>query len=152
MHRRNADPHSRDHGRRKISLGVVGAVAVLLVLAGCDRGADKQTAGEKVDAAIAKTQQKGVELADDAARAVDKASDAVVRTSKDIAITADVNASLARDESLSALSINVDTTAGRVVLKGDAPDAAARERATQIAKAVDGVASVDNRLQIKTVN
>ena len=66
----------------------------------------------------------------------------------DATITASVNAKLAADKELSALRINVDTSDGRVALHGTAPNSAARERATQIAAAVDGVRSVDNQLQI----
>ena len=46
------------------------------------------------------------------------------------------------------LKIDVDTDKGRVVLKGKAPDAAARDRATTLASGVKGVTHVDNRLQI----
>lgn len=150
-------PHGRMARRRvvrrsPISLSFAIAATAALLLAGCSKHDDGQTTGQKVDEAIATTKQAGTELAGDAARAVDKASKVVVRTSKDIAITADVNASLARDETLSALAINVDTASGHVVLKGNAPDEASRARATQIAKAVDGVKEVDNQLQIKTVN
>lgn len=67
---------------------------------------------------------------------------------KDAAITTAVNAKLAQDKSLSALRIDVDTVNGRVSLRGTAPDAAARERATTLASAVDGVVSVDNQLTV----
>ena len=49
---------------------------------------------------------------------------------------------------LSALKINVDTTGGRVVLRGTAPDTASRERATVLASAVSGVVSVENALTV----
>ena len=39
--------------------------------------------------------------------------------------------------------------AGRVMLKGEAPDSAAVERATAIARGTDGVVSVDNQLTVK---
>jgi hyperosmotically inducible periplasmic protein len=68
---------------------------------------------------------------------------------QDAAITASVNAELARDPGLSALAIDVDTNGGHVVLSGTAPDAPTRERATQLASAVRGVSGVDNRLEIR---
>ena len=77
-----------------------------------------------------------------------KAVDAVGSKVKDAAITTGINAELARDATLSALKIDVDTNGGKVAMHGTAPDAAARERATQLAKKVDGVVSVDNQLQI----
>ncbi len=65
------------------------------------------------------------------------------------AITAAVNVDLAKDPDLSALKINVDTTqAGAVSLRGTAPTAMAKEKATTIAKAVSGVTSVDNQLTV----
>ncbi len=67
----------------------------------------------------------------------------------DAAITVAVNAALAKDSQLSALSIDVDTVDGKVVLDGRAPDDAARDRATVLAQAVDGVRSVDNRLSVQ---
>lgn len=67
---------------------------------------------------------------------------------KDASITTEINVGLAKDPALSALKINVDTNDGRVLLKGTAPDPAARERATQLAQAVTGVVSVDNQLQV----
>ena len=76
------------------------------------------------------------------------ASDKVKGTASDIAITAEVNARLARDAQLSAFAINVDTNAGRVVLRGSAPDLAARERARSLAAAVEGVHTVENKLVI----
>ncbi len=146
------------HGRRKLAaiswqrawLGsiVVGAA----LLSGCNRADDGRTTGQRVDAAIASTEKTTGELAADTKKAVDKAGRVVARTGKDISITAEVNAALARDEALSPLAINVDTENGHVLLKGSAPTDQDRERAATIAKATAGVVSVDNQLQIKTVN
>jgi len=67
----------------------------------------------------------------------------------DAAITASVNAELAKDAQLSALKINVDTSAGHVMLRGTAPSPDARERATRLAMAVKGVTAVDNQLEVR---
>jgi hyperosmotically inducible periplasmic protein len=67
---------------------------------------------------------------------------------KDAAITAGINAELARDSALSAIQVNVDTNAGKVLLRGTAPSAAARDKATELARNVTGVVSVDNQLQV----
>jgi osmotically-inducible protein OsmY len=79
---------------------------------------------------------------------LDNAADAVTNKVQDAAITASVNAEFAKDPRLSASRIDVDTVDGRVALRGSAPDAAARDRATTLAKAVSGVKSVDNLLEI----
>ena len=80
--------------------------------------------------------------------ATERAANDVSDKVKDAAITTAVNAKLAQDKSLSALRIDVDTVNGRVSLRGTAPDPAARERATTLASAVDGVVSVDNQLTV----
>jgi osmotically-inducible protein OsmY len=86
----------------------------------------------------------------DPAATAAKAAGAVVDETRDAAITVETNALLARDIDPSALGINVDTAGGRVVFRGDAPDAAARDRATQLALRVDGVVGVNNELRVRT--
>lgn len=131
------------------------ACAAALALAACDNRSEEQTAGQKVDAAIATVEQKadavgaevreGVAAArDGAATAIDSASDAA----RDAAITTQIHADLARDPELSTLKIDVDTTDGKVVLTGTAPTDAARDRAAAKALAVAGVTAVDNRLRV----
>lgn len=116
----------------------------------------QQTAGEKLDQSIATAQQKGDELKSDvkqgAAELKDQASamaSSAKQTMGDAAITAEVNASLAKDPALSVMKIDVDTAQGKVTLSGTAPDAAAQAHATQLAQAVEGVTGVDNRLVVK---
>lgn len=133
----------------------LGAIAAAAALIACSDPQDPRTAGEQLDATVAKVEQKAEEAkadvkaaGEDAKQAVTQAADTVTDKARDATITAAVNAELAKDKDLSVLGINVDTSAGRVALYGKAPSAAARERATAIAAAVDGVASVDNRLVV----
>ena len=124
--------------RRPVLVPLIAAVAATLALAACDRGAtDNRTAGQRVDDTVAAAGDKAREVRDDSATAA-----------RDAAITAEVNAQLAKDPSLSALRIDVDTDAGRVALKGSAPSAEAKDRASQLARNVDGVKDVDNQLVI----
>ena len=116
----------------------------------------QQTAGEKLDQSVAKAQQKGDELQSDvkqgAAKLEDQASAMATEAKNamsDATITAQVNASLAKDPGLSVMKIDVDTTQHKVTLSGTVPDAAASSRATQLAQAVEGVTSVDNQLVVK---
>ena len=67
----------------------------------------------------------------------------------DAAITTAVKADLVKDPDLSAIKIDVDTKQGVVTLTGTAPTDIARERATRLAKSVNGVKSVENKLAIK---
>jgi len=123
-------------------------VAGALTVAACDGKRDDRTVGQKADTAIAKAEQKTEQAATEVKKDVGQAVDTAGTKVKDGLITSTVNAKLAADKSLSALKIDVDTTNGRVALHGTAPDATARDRATQLASAVDGVVSVDNQLQV----
>jgi|SRR6478609_8891886 osmotically-inducible protein OsmY len=73
---------------------------------------------------------------------------AAVSTTDDAAITLSVSSALANDPELSAIRIDVETKGGTVRLAGPAPNAAAKARAGEIAKAVNGVATVDNQLVV----
>lgn len=66
----------------------------------------------------------------------------------DATITTKVNAALLADDGLKVMKVDVDTKNGRVSLMGSAPDTAARDRATTLARAIDGVTAVDNQLSI----
>lgn len=88
------------------------------------------------------------ELGQDMKAAGNEATDAMARGAADAAITAKVNAALAADDALKAIAIDVDTRDGRVRLTGTAPTAQARQRATTLAAAVEGVVQVDNRLTV----
>ncbi|MEJ7929946.1 BON domain-containing protein [Ramlibacter sp. AN1015] len=67
----------------------------------------------------------------------------------DMQLTARVNAQLAQDEELSAMRIDVDTNDGRVTLKGPVRSDEAKQRAERLAREVEGVAQVDNELEVK---
>ena len=132
------------------------ATAVLgLTLAACGKPDDDRTVGQKIDGAVAAAEQRTevakAEARDAAAevKAEVKEATAEARASVDDAgITVAVNAALAGDPKLSALKIDVDTSNGRVELKGSAPDDSSRRRATDLARAVKGVVAVDNRLVV----
>jgi hyperosmotically inducible periplasmic protein len=123
----------------------LAALAAAAMLAACDRPGEERTTGQKVDSAVNKVEEK----AQDAKEAAARAADAVGDKAKDMRITTAINAELAKDPKLSATRINVDTVDGRVTLKGTAPDATSRDRATTLASAVEGVKSVDNQLAVK---
>lgn len=140
-----------------------------MALAACGDKSNNTTAGEKVDAAIAKTEQAGAEakakvdqMASEAKAKIDSSTatgEATARQSAadakstidDASLTASVSAGLAKDPDLSAIKIDVDTKGGVVTLNGPAPTAAAKSRAEEIAKSVQGVSSVDNRLEVKAM-
>jgi hyperosmotically inducible periplasmic protein len=123
-------------------------------LGACSRN-DHETVGQRVDRTIDRAEQQTARAGADASRAVDKAKQAADQATtkaatavSDASITTTINAELARDNSLDASKIDVDTAQGRVVLRGSAPDGAAKERAKRIALAVNGVRGVDNYLSV----
>ena len=140
--------------------------AAALALAACDRGGDR-SAGQKLDSAVQKVEQKADELkarvdvgADKAAAEVREAARNVKEagtraaqqaggTVDDALITTAVKGELARDPKLNALAIDVDTHAGRVLLRGSAPDDGSRLRATTLAAGTKGVSGVDNQLVVQ---
>jgi hyperosmotically inducible periplasmic protein len=134
---------------------LLSAVLAAVSLVACNRSDDGRTVGQKMDSAVAKVEQKTDEMKADAKVAGERAKegtagavDTMAAKTKDAAITTSVNAELAKDSQLSALRINVDTVDGKVALRGTAPDTVSRDRATSLAKGVDGVKSVDNQLTV----
>jgi len=66
----------------------------------------------------------------------------------DAAITTKVKAKFAADSTVSATKIHVDTDNGVVKLTGTAKSQDEAAKAAQIAKSTEGVASVDNAIQV----
>ena len=68
---------------------------------------------------------------------------------KDSVITAKIKAKYVEDKLVSVRHIRVDTDdAGKVQLTGTAKSAAEKRKAAEIAKSVEGVVSVDNRIRV----
>lgn len=67
----------------------------------------------------------------------------------DSAITTKVKAALLRDPQVSGLAINVDTFKGTVQLSGFANSELERRQAAALAKSVEGVTAVQNRISLK---
>jgi len=133
---------------------LIAVLALAVGLAACDKN-DGQTAGQRLDSAVQKTEQ----TAADAQRKVEAAADQAGSATRDAAakalavmddagITSKVSAGLARDPDLSAVKIDVDTRNGIVTLNGPVKSAEARERAGKIAQGVEGVNSVVNQLTV----
>lgn len=124
--------------------GLAGTLCAVLALSACDRQEPPLTAGQKMDSAIETSKEKLLE----AGQAASAALDAVGTRLGDSVITAEVKARLAADDDLRMLDISVETVEGRTSLAGSAPSGQARERAGRIAREVDGVTAVDNRLVV----
>ena len=66
----------------------------------------------------------------------------------DVLISEQVKAALASNPDFGASKVDVYSKEGEVTLRGRAPDPAARERATQIARSIPNVKTVDNQLTL----
>ena len=113
--------------RTRLAAGcVVLGIALASVSCAADRPAEKSPGGT-------------------AATTVDKVKENVA----DAAITAKIKAEFAKDKQVSALNINVDTdNKGAVTLRGTAKSNEEKAKAESIAKAVAGVTSVKNDIQV----
>jgi hyperosmotically inducible protein len=140
---------------QKKTLLTVSSLAMLLALGACGRN-DDATVGQKMDSAVSKTEQAGSQVKQDSKDATASAANATREMGAsaggkvdDATITTKVNSQLATDKDLSAIRIDVDTKDGVVTLSGPAPSATARERASELARSVTGVTSVNNQLTVK---
>lgn len=148
--------HPTPRQARRPFLALACSAAALLALAACNKADDGKTVGQSIDAGIAKTEQAAKdagkvmkEASKDAQATGSQASTTMGEKIDDVTITATVSTGLAKDPDLSAIKINVDTKDGVVTLKGPAPSAAAKDKATDIARQVKGVTSVNNQLVVK---
>lgn len=133
----------RNKQLRLLSLSAVSA-AMLLGLAACNRSTEDTTAGQKVDDAMARAEQK----TEQAGQAVERQTEKMAAVVDDASLTAAVKAALIKEPDLKSLGINVDSKDGAVVLKGEVKTMADKQRAEQVASTVSGVNRVDNQLQV----
>jgi len=135
--------------------GTALAVSALLALGACgERVADTGT--QQASQPSVEINRQGMEGAKDEKSAIGIEQDtrrmgaAPERRvqEEDDRIATDVKASLAANPDFGALQIDVESDHGKVTLRGRAPDAAARDRAAEIARSVNGVKAVDNRVTV----
>ena len=121
----------------------------VVTLSGTSTTAEGKSAAEELARTVAEV--KGVdnkinspsqvdEMASKAEHAAENAGAAV----SDAAITTQIKAKLAADDTVKATSIKVQTNQGVVTLSGEVVSRDARERAVGLAKTIDGVKSVDD--------
>jgi osmotically-inducible protein OsmY len=78
-----------------------------------------------------------------------QAADATRRAIEDGALTSKIKAKMALDDTVKALSLDVDTRAGVVTLTGTVRSDGERQRALALARETEGVTQVVDRLQLK---
>jgi hyperosmotically inducible protein len=120
--------------------------AILLALSGCSDNGSAEKVGQKIDKAAESAKEK---LADssDAIRQEARTAEAAFN---DVALAAKVKAEIHKDLALKKSEISVDSQDGVVVLSGVVNKPEDAIRAVQIARAVDDVRSVENKLSVRS--
>lgn len=132
-----------------------GALVALLALGACgDRIEDTEM--PQAQQANVEINRQGMDGAKDEDAAAGVRDDGSVRLATgdtsvmdpDVRIAEQVKAALTSNPDFGAVKVDVHSEDGEVTLRGTAPDPSARERATEIARSVREVRSVDNQLTL----
>jgi hyperosmotically inducible protein len=128
------------------TIGTVGVLAAsLLAVAGCDRAGRDETAASDTQYPRNMDRPSAAPGAGGMSPSPTTPMGQVAQAGEDTTTTAKVKAALAADSAVNGSNVSVETNSGKVILTGALP-AAQIERAVQIARGVDGVRDVDNRL------
>ena len=120
------------------------AAPVCAVLMVSSAAGAQTTAERKAREAKQETVQEAREAKQETKQAARNTGNAV----KDSWITMKVHSQFVPENALENSDIDVETKAGVVTLMGTVPTAAGKSRAVAIAKATDGVKSVNNKLRV----
>lgn len=123
-------------------MGLMSGALVVALTAAVPAAA--QTAEQKAREAARETREEAREAKQDTKAAARRSGNAIT----DSWITMKVHSQFVPEDALEDSDIDVDTRAGVVTLTGTVATAAGKSRAVAIAKATDGVKSVNDRLRI----
>jgi len=135
----------------RMTLAAIASLAALLALAGCDRN-DSRTAGQQLDAAIARVKPAAERAREEAKKAADETRAMGASASEkieDATVSTRVKAVLSSDKQLGDSKIDVDTKNGVGTLTGAVANNQARDHALELARNVKGVNSVNDQLAVK---
>jgi len=138
----------KNHETRNVNRTVAAAIAAALALgvAACDKNGP-QSAPEKFGQNV-QPGEGPVSTIERTADAAERNADQSGKALDDAAVTAKVKSALTAEPNLKSTTINVDTMAGVVTLKGTTDSQDTRQKAEQIATTVEGVRSVRNELVV----
>lgn len=136
------------------------SLAVLLALGGCGDRVDDERLPDQASVEInrqgmegAKEESAGIGVRNDGneekgfVHSLGAKGDTSVMD-PDVLIAERVKAALASNPDFGAAKVDVYSKEGEVTLRGQAPDPTAKERATEIARTIPNVRSVDNQLTL----
>ncbi len=132
----------------KTTTGIIAlSVAMAFGLAACNRTPPDSTARAPVAPAPSTVPAPGTATAPDTATAPGTATAPTTgQRVDDAAITEKVKSALSAEPNVPGTTINVDTNAGQVTLRGRVENQTQAERAVEVARGVEGVQRVDNQL------
>jgi hypothetical protein len=144
-------------------LTLIGVAAFALSLYGCDRsddyspttsGSDAKTSEQTAPGSSAAPADSGASsdsstAASESRSAASEAAGKVTGAVEDSVITTKVKAALLADNQVKGTEIHVDTSNGVVQLSGTVDNKEQISKAESLAKNVEGVKSVDNKLNVK---
>jgi osmotically-inducible protein OsmY len=141
--------------RKAFAREAVALVLVAAFLPGCDRSQEDKAAENAAQAVRSANQalnkaeavaREGLQGAEQLARKAGDAAKDGAHILTDGALTARVKTALLADDAVPGSSIDVDTQGGVVTLTGQVSNPAQAERAVSIARSIEGVQRVENRL------
>jgi osmotically-inducible protein OsmY len=122
---------------------LTGAVALALSLLGCERTAEYDTTSSKPGSTA--TDQSAAAPS----TAPSESSTSAKAVVEDSVITGKVKAALLTDPDVKSTDITVDTKQGVVQLGGVAQSKVQADKAVSVARAIEGVYSVENNISVK---
>ena len=126
---------------------LMSVLAVMLLgLCACSDNGSAEKVGQKIDKAAESAKETLAESSD----AIRQKAEKVDTAMGDVALAAKVKAEIRKDSALKASDISVDSQGGVVVLSGMVEKPEDAIRAVQIARRVDDVKSVENKLSVRS--
>jgi hypothetical protein len=124
--------------------------AITVAVTACDQRNSAESAGAKIDRASTSAGQTIDRVGNDAAEKTKVATTKAAEALDDSAVTAKVKAALFAEPGLKTLQLGVETHEGVVTLSGAVDTPVLRQRAIEIAGAMNGVHQVVDKLVVKS--
>ena len=130
---------------RKLKLLPLALFAAVAVVA-CDRSEQEKA---RSDAAWKDAKRAAEKAVGEVKQKTKEAGETTAQIVEDTAVTAKVRTALLAEKDVKSTDIAVETFQGKVILRGNVPDRSQVGLSGKVAKSVDGVKAVDNRLTVK---
>jgi len=130
---------------RKLKLLPLALLAALTVVA-CERSEREKA---RSDAAWKDAKRVATKTVEEVKEKAKEAGETTTQIIEDTAVTAKVRTALLAEKDVKSSDIAVETFQGKVILRGTVPNRGQLDLAAKVARSVEGVKVVDNRLAVK---